>query len=154
MRVLKMNSRMAKHYSPDWRLAEVELPRTLADEIEAGVICHDGCYVLAKQFVANPHICVDECQDRTGYESFLNHLHLGDCDDDRLIVAFAYLWRLSNLLRRDFPGVEFIGSISSKPDGHECVARFYSKHEGEPPLNADDLEEYEFEAVCLLDLSS
>lgn len=155
MRVLDMNRLMAKHYSPDWRLEDVELPKSLKDEIEAGVICHDGCYVLRSAFDEDAYTSLlEKSSDRTGYESFLNHIHLRGYDDDRLIVAFAYLWRLSNLLQREFPGVEFLGVISSEPEGHECVARFYSKHEGEPPLNVDDLEEYEFEAVCLLDLSS
>ncbi|HPC96156.1 MAG TPA: hypothetical protein PLU87_14520 [Sedimentisphaerales bacterium] len=154
MRILKMNNLMSKIYAPDSSLKDIELPESLKDVIKAGVVFCDGCYLLRSAFDKNTHIRLDQCQDRTAYESLLNHIHIEDHGDDRLPVAFALLSELSRLLKREYPGVEFLGEISSEPNGHECVARFYSKHKGEPPRLVDDLEGYELNAVCLLDLSS
>ncbi len=116
------------------------------------MVLHDGCYVLKEIFEANPHIHLDQYADRTAYESFMNHMHIKDDHGNRLPVAFAYMQRVSELLRRDFPGEQFIGVISSTRKGRDCVVGFYGKHEGEPPLLTDDLEGYKTEAVCLLDL--
>ena len=154
MRIVGMNSLMAKVYSPECGWEDVRLPRSLNRLIEAGVVIHEGCYVLAGQPARNAHLTIEQCQDRTGYESLLNHIHLRDHGDDRLPVAFAYLRKLSERLQSDFPGVEFVGVISSEPNGQNCVVRFYKRHPGERPMHTDNLEDYELDAVCLLDLSS
>jgi hypothetical protein len=153
MRIVDMNNAMKRLYSPDWDLSGVQLPKELNEVIAGGVVLHDGCYVLKEIFEANPHVHLDQYDDRTGYESFMNHMHIKDNGGSRLPVAFAYLRRISELLQREFPDQQFVGVISSTRRGRDCVARFYAKHEGEPPLLPDDLEDYKINAVCLLDLA-
>ncbi len=154
MRVLDMNSLMREVYSPDCGREDVELPKSLNDVVEAGVVFQYGCYVFRVEAKANRHISVDKCEDRTAYESLLNHIHLDSHGDDRLPIAFAFLRKVSHILQRDFPGVEFLGEISSEPNGKDCVARFGSKHQGERSWLADDIEACKLNAVCFLDLSS
>ncbi len=154
MRILDMNGLMKRLYSSGYDLGGVELPGSLDSMIEAGVVLHQGCYVLKRSVEANPHIRISQFEDQTAYEAFLNHLHTKDYGDDRLPAAFRCLEKISNMLRRDFPGVGFLGEVSSNRKGHDCVVRFYCKREQEPPMLVDNLDRYKTDAVCLIDLSS
>ncbi len=152
MQVLKMNDAMRRLYSPDWDLGCVPLPNRLHTILKAGIVLHEGCYVL-KALAKHAHVSTKRRQDRTGYESFVNHVHMCDYGDDRLPIAFTFLHRVSDLLRAQFAGRVFLGTVSGNLQGQECVARFYGLHDGEPPCIADDLEDYKENAVCLIDLS-
>ncbi len=153
MRIVDMNNAMKKLYSPDWDLIAIRLTKGLNDMIKGGVVFHDGCYILRKSLEASPHLRIDQFEDRTAYEAFLNHIHIKDDSGSRLPVAFAYLLRISDLLRRQFPSQQFIGIISSTRKGRDCVVRFHAKHESEQNWLLDDLEGYKTEAICLVDLS-
>ncbi len=153
MRIVDMNNAMKKLYSPDWDLSRVQLPKGLNEMLEGGVVLHDGCYVLKKSFEANPHIHLDQFEDRTAYEHFLNHMHIEDNGGICLPVAFAYLQRVSDVLRREFPNEQFVGIISSTRKGRDCVVGFHARHEGEQGWLSDDLEGYKTEAVCLLEMA-
>lgn len=152
MRIANMNNAMKKLYSPDWDLSGIRLSQELDAMVEGGVVLHDGCYILKKSFEANPHIHLDQYEDRTAYEHFLNHMHIKDNGGSRLPVAFAYMQRISEVLRREFPNEQFVGVISSTRKGRDCVVGFHAKHEGEQNWLSDDLEGYKTKAVCLLDL--
>jgi hypothetical protein len=154
MRVVKMNTIMERLYSPKWDLSNIALPERLNNVVKNGVVLHNGCHVLRTALKANPHVRIEQCYDRTGYEAFLNHVHVKDFGDDRLCVAFAFLQRISDVLGKEFPGKDFLGIVSSTPEGRDCVARFHYRHEGEHGWIGDDLEEGLAEAVCLLDLSA
>ena len=74
---------------------------------------------------------------------------------DRLLIAFALLQKVSDILQKQFPDETFYGIVSvstSLEDIGHCVVMFHCKHEGEKKGFVDDLERYKIEAVCLIHL--
>lgn len=99
---------------------------------------------------AERHV-VGDFHDRTGFECFINHVHLSDFVEiegiHRLWVGFQYVAVLSEELKKEFPERRFTIIISYGPDtAGDCVVRFHCTRENEQWLS-DDLEGYETEAV-------
>ena len=157
MEILKMNSGMRELYSPDWDLSSITLPRELNDTIEYGIAKHQECFVFRDAMEANPHIRVEDRYGRTDYECFINEVCLDTfdiCNDtDRLLLAFAFLQKVSDILRKQFPDETFYGIVGTSLQhvGH-CTVRVHCTHEGEEMWLADDLEGYKIDAVCLIHL--
>lgn len=159
MEIIKMNSGMRELYSPDWDLSSVTLPRELTKTIEYGIVEHQGCFVFRDAMEANPHIRVEDLDSRTEYECSINEVCLDTfdiCNDtDRLLLAFAFLQKVSDILQEHFSDKTFYGIVSMSTSlqyrGH-CVVMFHCKHEGERMGLADDLEGYKIDAVCLIHL--
>lgn len=159
MEIIKMNSGMRELYSPDWDLSSVTLPRELNNKIECGIVKHQGCFVFRNAMEANPHIRLEDRYGRTDYECFINEVCLDPfdiCNDmDRLLLAFAFMQKVSDILQKQFPDETFYGIVSmstSLQDIGHCVLQFHCKHEGEEMWLADDLEGYKINAVCLIHL--
>ncbi len=153
MEILKMNGKMKELYSPDWDLSSITLPDKLNDMIELGIILHQGCFVRKKVVKARPHLPLEQYQDRAALETTMNEIHIDFyTDTDHVLVAFACLKKISDILQKEFPDEAFYGIVSTELNVRHCVATFYCKRKEEIPYLLDDLEEYKMEAVCLIHL--
>ncbi len=91
--------------------------------------------------------------DRTGYESYVNHLHIDDFVSDRrpdnwIEQGFALAAHLNDRLRDFAPATPFRFIIAANKDG--CTLRFHVVREGEQ-WETQDLESYTEEAVAIID---
>jgi hypothetical protein len=111
-----------------------------------------GSVLLENVYRANSgHISMKDYQDRTGYECFINHIHL-PCKRGRhsLLSAFDYITTLRKSLAAFCNNRHFL-IIASFSDG-ECTVRFHQFRQDERWLT-DDLERYEVEAILEIDTS-
>jgi hypothetical protein len=122
---------------------------TLASCLAQGLTEHDGC-VLLSALAANcapydPGLFFD----RTGYECFVNHLHIvhGPSSPDELREAFAFAQQLAALLKTA-PG-PFMIIVSQHLATSEATVRFHKIRPDEAWL-ADDLESYADEAIIAI----
>jgi hypothetical protein len=129
---------------------EVDLPAELSDLLSAGVVDQDGCVLFAQLAKGTGSASRDRFPDLTGYECFVNHVHIDDYvegADAATLAAMgvAFARRLSGLLS-DHRG-EFNVIVGS--DELSCTVRFHRVRAGEAWL-ADDLESYQDDAIAVL----
>jgi hypothetical protein len=125
------------------------LPGELKAVIASGAVDIEGCVFLRSLF-RKAHVSRSNFPDATGYECFVNHLHMEDVvDTDMIAVGITFLEEISEGLLRDFGDRRFQGIITI--DGVTCAVRFHTVRPGEQWLS-DNLDEYKEEGVCVLDL--
>lgn len=128
----------------------IDLPAKLSDLLSAGVVDQDGCVFLAQLAKRASSASRSDFPDLTGYECFVNHVHVDDYVDDanpQTLAAMGVVFArgLCELLSKrsgDFNVI--VGS-----DDLSCSVRFHQVRAGEAWLN-DDLESYQDEAIALL----
>jgi hypothetical protein len=152
-RPVRTNSRMEgliRECNPRPRTLTGQLQKILGD----GLTYDDGCLVLKSQLrLAQPDR--GEFQDETGYECFVNHIHLEDilASADRCILleqALAFAEELAALRSR--AGLSEPIEYIIIGDEDEINVRFHISRPGQSWL-VDDLETYA-EAVASILLSS
>ena len=99
------------------------------------------CVLLAAEARASA-VARDTSQDETGYECFINHLHI-----ESLAEALEFARRLNSALAERFSD-GFVVIVSS--DGREATVTFHKNRVGQTWLN-DDLEGYVEEGIAVLD---
>ncbi len=110
-----------------------------------------GCVVLAGLVASAAHVTVSSCGDETGFEAFVNHVHVEDVlgltvSDPRVAAqAGGFTKELAAALERIYPDERFVVILSL---GDSCTVRFHKLREGQAWL-ADDLEGYD-EAVMVV----
>jgi hypothetical protein len=114
-----------------------ETSRVLA----GGFVEEQGCVLLASQVHNVAWTRVADTHDETGYECFINHLHI-----KKLQEALELARRLSAALANRATG-HFAVIVSF--DGREATVRFHELRAGRAWLG-DNLEEYE-EGIAVLD---
>ena len=128
----------------------IDLPAKLSDLLSAGFVDQGGCVFFAQFAKRTSGANRSDFPDLTGYECFVNHVHIDDYVEDAdaqtlaaLGVTFAR--RLCELLsaRSD----EFNIIVGS--DELSCSVRFHRLRAGEAWLS-DDLESYRDEAIAVL----
>ncbi len=157
MRVERANSRMASLGFPlPAGGAGDELAPELAALLAAGFDEMDGCVVLRAFHHSATRTSVAKCHDETGFEAFINHVHIEDYlpdgtgEDDALMQASDFVRQLADQLAASYPDREFhvIVGISDS-----CTVRFHAERPGQAWL-ADDIEGYEREAVMSISTCS
>jgi hypothetical protein len=113
----------------------------LARVLNAGFVEEKGCVLLASE-ARDSAFDRAACQDETGYECFINHVHVEGLDE-----ALEFARRLNNALAAAF-AVEFVVIVSF--DGHEATVRFHRLRTGQTWLS-ENLEEYREEGIAVLD---
>ena len=109
----------------------------------------DGDSVLLRScWKGAQHILPSDFSDRTGYESFINHVHLPWSNEDEVFSALNFVFELRRGLggfdaERDFRVILAAGA-------DDCTVRFHEIHPNEAWL-ADDLESYPEEAILTVD---
>ena len=108
----------------------------------------DGSVLLKQEFEGAQHVKGSDFPDRTGYECFINHVHLPFAQTRESLVsclryAIAVQSGLARLQpRRNFQIIVSVGEVA-------CTVRFHEVRIGESWV-ADNLEGYS-EAVLVLD---
>ena len=145
--MIKMNQKM-KHalHATEW--TSNELPETLSNLAVRGFIEHDECFFLASTIEKKTNISSSDFPDKTGYECFINSIHIDDhIQSDYLInaclLAETILKKLSMLEKNQLLRI----IISSNEFG--ATLKVHLLRTGESWL-ASNLEEYD-EAILFMD---
>ena len=155
---VRMNARMAALGPPSIGAPAdgIELDPRLAAILADGFLELGDCVVLAHEAGSVAAAPIDSYPDATGFEAFINHMHLEDelelpaADPTVLAQAGRYATELADRLERAFPGETFVLIIGL---GDSCTVRFHKLRSGESWI-ADDLEGYENEAVMVVQIPS
>lgn len=127
------------------------LPAALEAVVGGGVTADGDALVLAA--LRSPTLPAPAALgDVTGYEAFVNHVHIdehGDVSSPATLVALglAYARRLEELLRQQRRPTQIVLAV----DGTAAAVRFVTRRAGQPYL-ADDLEGYRDEAILVIDV--
>ena len=112
----------------------------LSSVLDAGFVEEKGCVLLASK--ARGSAFARATEDETGYECFINHLHVNN-----LAEALEFARQLKNALAKRFTDV-FVVIVSF--DGREATVRFHKLRAGQIWLNTN-LEAYLEEGIAVLD---
>lgn len=131
-------------------LSSTQAIRTLAPSLKKiadhGFEVRDGCYVLrALSGHANaPRERFDDC---TGYECFVNSLHVEDyCTDSPFAQALLFVKDVLRSWQRMRPSSCLVAILTA--DELSVVVKFHVKRDGEQWLG-DDIERYEDPVMSL-----
>ncbi len=135
------------------KIKKNSLASTLRDILDEGLIHSDGCILLNSQLRLIQPSARKQFEDETGYECFVNHLHLEDLltSTDHCVLleqAFAFAQELARLTEK----TRILNSLAYiiSGDDDEVNVRFHVIRAGQSWL-AEDLEVYG-EAVAILQL--
>lgn len=158
-----LNSKM-KHLVPARRMRRLTLssaPRLgprLRELLDSPMVREGPCCVLQALAKLNGNARQESYFDLTGYECFVNHIHLEDYLDEVAVgesgklLDSGILYSLclgEKLSRASAPGEVFRVILSF--DGADCTARFHKARKNEQWLS-DNIEDYE-DALLVLDCS-
>jgi len=169
----KINKAMALRYPEGLASLDVPLPPKLRKIVNTGLVKAYGCIYLkamaraqgfTKTRTKSGPIDFGIFQDRTGFECFVNKLHIEDYDyKNPVAVGVSFIREVSCLLRKYFPerkfrwiiGVQDYSDVilegGYQPPGELiCDVRFHTLRDGEIWL-LDDLDGYN-ECVGVCDL--
>ncbi len=120
-------------------------------------IVHD-CALLASEYERNKHVKVADFPDKTGFENFINHVHLPFAGtNDSLISCLEYAATLQAALMPLTHERQFRVIVSLSDDAPSarfaCTVRFHQIRPGESWIS-ENLEGYESEAILVFDVPS
>jgi hypothetical protein len=144
---MKMNAKMSA------LLAQFDssIPSSIAnwDQLGEPQLTEVGDSVLLKdQLKSTAHVTLADFQDRTGYECFINHVHVPfDTTRESLQASVEFASRLRSELALIAKGRPFLVILAIS--GKHCPVRFHQRRPNEVWLD-DDLEEYVEEAILVL----
>jgi hypothetical protein len=125
----------------NFQTQKIALSPEMSGVLARGFVEEQGCVLLASQAHNSAWTRVDDTHDETGYECFINHLHIKSLQE-----ALELARRLIEALAERFTG-RFAVIVSF--DGREATVRFHRLRAGQAWLS-DNLEEYE-EGIAVLD---
>jgi hypothetical protein len=153
---MKMNNKMSdllQKGALEWPLAAEastgDLPRV--------EIVYD-CVLLKSEYERNKHVKIADFPDKTGFESFINHVHLSyPRTNESLISCLKYATTLKDALiplthDRRFRVIVSL-SQDAPSDRFGCTVRFHQIRSDENWIS-EDLEGYESEAILVFDVPS
>ncbi|MDH4610373.1 hypothetical protein [Pseudomonas sp. BN102] len=144
---MKINERMAEVMA-DIGFEEMSIPTALVEILKEGFIIKGECVVLAALAKMCGSVSLADFPDKTGYESFVNSIHIDDYVESEFLhraISFSRalidIWKVS--------GID--GDIRVIICGDElgAVIKFHFVREGEDWVSSD-LELYE-DAVMVVD---
>ncbi|MFY9843053.1 MAG: hypothetical protein WA718_17530 [Terriglobales bacterium] len=117
----------------------------------------EDCVLLKDQWDPNKHVKIAECFDRTGFECFINHVHLPfDGTNQTLISCLEYVATLQQTLMpltdRRFRVIVSLSEDDESPK-FACTVRFHQIRPGEDWIE-EDIEGYKSEAMLVFDVPS
>jgi len=130
-----------REYLSQVKTHESALSPALSSVLVAGFVEKEGCVLLASK-AHNSGVARDAAQDDTGYECFINHLHVKN-----LAEALEFARRLKRALAERFTHV-FVVIVSF--DGRDATVRFHKLRAGQAWLDKN-LEGYLQEGIAVLD---
>ena len=103
---------------------------------------------LEEQFAGAKNVSTKDFPDRTGFESFVNHVHFSFCGDrSSLLHALGYAMAVQIALQLYDPKRKFLVILSISDN--KSTVRFHEVRPNESWL-ADNLEDYKDEAILTL----
>jgi hypothetical protein len=157
---IKMNSMMKTLYDKveSSRItSSANLSIELLGLVEPGFMMVDDIVLLKMQEKFAKSVKLDNFPDPTGYECFVNHVHIEDYLSDSELDSNALLKQgiaLANKIVEElsslFPGKPFKVIVGANESG--CSVRFHLVRSGENWLS-DDLDKYGQEAILVLETS-
>jgi len=150
MNIQHLNRNMREKHAAELRQTSERLPQRLQAVLDGGIATFGQCVCLAS-LLTKAHAAVSEFPDETGYECFVNLVHVEDFTNQRLVaVAMSFFAKLSGLLANSYPERRFQGIISASDNS--CSMRFHTNRVTERWLS-EDLDSYD-EAICLIKLGN
>lgn len=152
---MRMNSNMQKLYGKldSSKISAINLNHNLHKLlIPKFVKVHDT--ILLKTQKKLTKVSIDAFPDLTGYECFVNHVHIEDyiesvCSQKELFKqGLSFATMLANELKLSFPNKPFWVILSVNKSS--CNVRFHQLRKDERWL-ADNIEEYTKEAIMVLE---
>ncbi|WP_257667528.1 hypothetical protein [Parapedobacter tibetensis] len=125
-----------------------KLSKILIALLEEGFIVENGGYFLEVLLKAQKHIGGKDFIDNTGYECFINSLHIDDYIDDDLFVQSLLFVRELSSKWREFNTEETLEIILSQTDFGFNI-KFHVVRIGEEYVNKPKLNDFR-EAVLIL----
>lgn len=146
---MKMNALMAS------MSAAAPLATPLAPSLQRiakhGFIRTDGCCLIADLLPESTNVTRFSFPDRTGYECFINTIHIEDYDDKSpLSQAFKFVMCVFDIWRQSDADQTLVAIVSV--DELSVVVRFHVKRPGEHWVG-QNLEAYE-DPIMLIDSSN
>lgn len=137
--MMKINSKM-KNFLRSERSSD-ELSPSLNAVADRGFKLVGGCYILYALSSTNNNASIADFGDETGYECFVNSLHVEDYSNGILLPqALKFVERIFVVWSEANPGRTLVAIISA--DDGSVVVRFHLAREGQVWLG-EDLERYE-----------
>lgn len=149
----RMRSRLGKSNPSDFA-KEQKLSEKLSQLLAQGLTDLGGAILFTAMRNTAERGTPDNFPDLTGYECFVNHIHVEDQVDGSLSEqallrkGIAFALAIESRLRSEFPGKPFNVIVAANVSG--CGARFHTVRPGEEWL-ASDLEGYADEAILVLE---
>jgi hypothetical protein len=141
---MKLNARMTELLKKMQITAPIMAPPGTA-AMPSVIVVGDSVF-LREEYQKATHVKRTDFQDATGYESFINHIHLPyDRTRKSLLSCLRYAIALQKVLHQETGDFLVIVSISD----NDCVVRFHRLRPNETWL-AGDLEKYREEAILTL----
>lgn len=136
-------------------ITEDEIPEILKPEfqkiVNGGILEENGCYFLKVLYEKKGNATINEFPDKTGYECFVNHIHIDDLvENPKLEDAIAFSKILITSIKKYLNNSAQTISVIISWDEMSQTIRFHLKRNGENWLT-DDLEEYTEEAILLIE---
>lgn len=120
---------------------EVSLNSSLQDIVGHGFEDKEDCYFMAALFRGSTNVTRDSFQDATGYECFINSLHIEDYgSEDPLSQAIKFVEKIFYIWNIHQKNIVLAAIISS--DEFSVVTKFHVKRAGENWIN-EDVNNYE-----------
>ena len=111
----------------------------------------EDCVLLKGQYERNKHVTMESCFDKSGYESFINHVHLPFLETkESLIDCLSYATALQRALLPLAGSRRFRVMVAISDD---CTVRFHEIRPGESPAS-DNIESYKSEAILVFDVDT
>jgi hypothetical protein len=115
-------------------LENIKLDRPLDPALRAMVDARfnnkDGCYFLAALVSAAKSVTKENFHDRTGYECFVNSIHVEDYDNnDPLSQAIQFVEEIFNVWRESTSNMTLLAIVSA--DEFSVVVKFHVKRPAE-----------------------
>jgi hypothetical protein len=109
------------------------------------------CVLLKSESERNKHLKVSDFPDRTGFECFVNHVHLPFTgSNESLTSCLRYAATVQEALI-PFTRDRHFRVIVTLPDDDDCTVRFHQIRPGENWIT-EELEGYKSEAILVFDV--
>jgi hypothetical protein len=161
--VIKVNRKMQNILITNNLIKATELEYITVHNIpNIQVIEVNGCILIDEGSISRDTLdikrIIDIYFDRTGFEAYHNHIHIGNYLDkelknsgEELLLAFKAINILGKLLVNRFPQYKFHIVLSF--DGNQAILRFYRLREDENCwINITNLDGYQDEAVLVKEI--
>jgi hypothetical protein len=136
---MKSNAAMRKLLEDAAFVAHIE--PALREIVDGGFVVKEGCHLLAALEPAATNVTRANFPDCTGYECFVNSIHVEDYDDKTpLCQAIQFVMQIFAAWLASTPTLALVAIISV--DEFSVVVKFHAKHQEEQWLS-ENIEGYE-----------